>query len=74
MRYLLRYIRLHATFRQLVKFMSLELEKGVQDMDMYELLSRVTLEVMGEAGLGYSFGLFKQNERDPFAEDMKAFV
>ena len=55
MRYLLRYIRLHATFRQLVKFMSLELEKGVQDMDMYELLSRVTLEVMGEAGLGYSF-------------------
>lgn len=59
---------------QLVEFMHLEFRAGARVMDMYELLSRVTLEVMGEAGLGYSFGLFKQNERDPFAEDMKAFL
>ena len=65
---------LFRTRLQVSQTIAQEIVHGSRVLDLYELLSRTTLEVMGKAFFGYSFGLFKGADHHPFARDMKAFL
>ena len=44
---------------------------GPTEIDMLQWTSRGALEVMGQAGLGYSFDSFKENSTNEFARALK---
>ncbi|KAH9910993.1 cytochrome P450 [Epithele typhae] len=44
-----------------------------QEVDMNDWMGRTTLEMLGQAGLGYSFDDFTDNAMDSFAEAIKLF-
>ena len=43
-------------------------------LDMNAWMARKTLEMLGQAGLGYSFDSFVEDSSDPFGESLKMFL
>ena len=43
-------------------------------LDMNLWMARTTLEILGQAGLGYSFDNFVEDSTDPFGESLKMFL
>ncbi len=43
-------------------------------IDMNSWMARTTLEILGQAGLGYSFDNFLEDSTDPFGESLKMFL
>ena len=37
-------------------------------------MARITLEMLGQAGLGYSFDNFVEDSTDPFGESLRMFL
>ena len=44
------------------------------EMDINGWMARTTLEMLGQAGLGYSFDNFFEDSADEFAEAVKLFL
>ncbi|KAM5542011.1 hypothetical protein V8D89_004321 [Ganoderma adspersum] len=44
-----------------------------QDLDMNGWMARATLEMLGQAGLGYSFDKFTEDSTDSYGEALKSF-
>ena len=45
-----------------------------QDLDMNGWMARATLEMLGQAGLGYSFDKFTEDSTDSYGEALKSFL
>ena len=43
-------------------------------LDMNSWMARTTLEILGQAGLGYSFDNFIEDSTDPYGESLKVFL
>ena len=43
-------------------------------LDMNSWMARTTLEILGQAGLGYSFDNFLEDSTDPYGESLKVFL
>lgn len=48
--------------------------KGGLELDMLSWMGRTTLEVLGQAGLGYSFDPLTEDRADEFATAVKDFL
>ena len=44
------------------------------ELDMLGWMGRTTLEVLGQAGLGYSFDNFSGDSTDEYGETLKSFL
>ena len=44
------------------------------EMDMNDWMGRTTLEMLGQAGLGYSFDDFSGDSMDDYGESLKLFL
>ncbi|KAJ7289426.1 cytochrome P450 [Mycena rebaudengoi] len=53
-----------------------QLQAGPQELDMYSIMSRTSLEFIGRAGIGYSFDSMTSGEEptDQYAESLKDLV
>lgn len=51
-----------------------KLAQGTSEMDMDLLFACTALELIGQAGLGYSFDSFDENVPNAYAEAVKAFL
>ena len=49
-------------------------EKGSEVVDINGWMARTTLEMLGQAALGYSFDNFMDDSTDAFGESLKAFL
>nr|BAK09468.1 cytochrome P450 [Postia placenta] len=49
-------------------------DNGAQDIDILDWMSRTALELVGQAGLGYSFDPLIRDKADSYAEALKALV
>ncbi len=49
-------------------------EKSGAELDMLSWMGRTTLEVLGQAGLGYSFDPLTEDVADEFASAVKSFL
>ena len=47
---------------------------SILEMDMNDWMGRTTLEMLGQAALGYSFDNFFEDSTDAFGESLKAFL
>ena len=45
-----------------------------EEIDVHGWMSRTTLEMLGQAGLGYSFDNFVDDSTDDFGEAIKMFL
>ena len=45
-----------------------------QDLDVNGWMARTTLEMLGQAGLGYSFDKFTEDSTDSYGEALKSFL
>ena len=45
-----------------------------QELDMNGWMARTTLEMLGQAGLGYSFDNFFEDSTDAYGESIKMFL
>ena len=45
-----------------------------QEIDINGWMGRTTLEMLGQAGLGYSFDNFVNDSSDPYGESLKMFL
>ena len=43
-------------------------------LDVNGWMARITLEMLGQAGLGYSFDNFVEDSTDPFGESLRMFL
>ena len=43
-------------------------------LDVNDWMARTTLEMLGQAGLGYSFDNFVDDSIDPYGESIKTFL
>ena len=43
-------------------------------LDVNDWMARTTLEMLGQAGLGYSFDNFVEDSIDPYGESIKMFL
>ena len=48
-------------------------KEGVE-LDMLSWMGRTTLEMLGQAGLGYSFDNFRDDSTDDYGESIKMFL
>ncbi|OSX63042.1 hypothetical protein POSPLADRAFT_1046379 [Postia placenta MAD-698-R-SB12] len=49
-------------------------DNGAQDIDILDWMSRTALELVGQAGLGYSFDPLIRDKADSYAEALKALI
>lgn len=55
--------------------LSARVEDSPRDMDVLHWMSRTALEIIGQAGIGYSFDrVVKDEEADPFAEAAQTYL
>ena len=47
---------------------------GVTEMDINSWMARTTLEMLGQAGLGYSFDNFVEDSTDAYGQALKSFL
>ena len=47
---------------------------GVTEMDINSWMARTTLEMLGQAGLGYSFDNFVEDSTDDYGQSLKSFL
>ncbi|EIN05330.1 cytochrome P450 [Punctularia strigosozonata HHB-11173 SS5] len=59
---------------QLRDMIKLHLSNGSRQIDMLDPISRAALEIVGEAGFGYSFDALKPNVRSRYAENAKRLI
>ena len=52
--------------------MSADGNSKVLDVNLW--MARTTLEILGQAGLGYSFDNFVEDSTDPYGESLKMFL
>ncbi|PIL27364.1 hypothetical protein GSI_10511 [Ganoderma sinense ZZ0214-1] len=62
-------------FYELVSALSARVDDGPRDMDILHWMSRAALELIGQAGVGYSFDrLVEDEDGNPFAEAAKTYL
>lgn len=59
---------------QLQDAMQKQLRSGAKELDILQWTNRGALEVMGQAGLGYSFDSFVENPSNDFARALKELL
>ena len=60
--------------RQLRKAIESRVQEGAKEIDVVGWMGRTALELVGQAGLGYSFDPLTHERSDEFAEGLKMFV
>jgi hypothetical protein len=56
---------------QLEQAMLFKVDAGPTEIDVTGWLTRTALELIGQSGLGHSFGDFSENTHNPFADAAK---
>ena len=51
-----------------------QMNKGLTELNMVSWTGRTALELMGQAGLGYSFDSLTEERADAFGNALKSFV
>lgn len=59
---------------QLRDAIAVQLQDGAKEVDALQWTNRGALEVMGQAGLGYSFDSLQENSSNEFARALKGLL